>query len=404
MNNSVSKALAVSKNIFYRIISAFLSTGVRQFLVLPVLAKLFSDEVYGTILTVNSVSNITEVSLGNTLNNTRIISDQEYEQKGFIGDFKIYLFIAQIIGAICCIFSSIYFKLSLTICILLIISSFFAIHNAYYVVYYVMTLQFNKWMIQSIIVAIGTVIGAGLTWITNLWPLAFLIGNMCSSIYMYFNNPYIKEPYVKTPLILITSKKWSTLAATSLLGNALVYLDRLLIYPMLGGDSVAAYTTASFYGKLIAALMPPVANVLLGYFSQKSFAMNKKRFFKIICASSLFCTLGFISSLVLSPLVTKWFYPTLYESAKGLLILANAAALLGALGTLIQTIVLKYCKTKYLLYIQIVYGFLYLGGGIIILTPLGLTGFCYISIVSNLVKVVLMIIIGLNEIKRLKEI
>ena len=389
------------KNFALRITSAFLSTGVRQFVILPVLARLFSDTVYGTILTINSVANITEVSLGNTLNNTRLITRNNYEETGTQGDFKFFLWGACGIGTLSAIVLPFVFPgFGVLTEILVWLTIVVGIQNAYYLFYYVMTLRFDRMMIQSVIVAVGTLIGAGITWLTHLWPCPFLLGNLLALVYIYKTAPPMRERFGWTKLASSTGIKWAILIATSLLSNALVYLDRLLLYPVLGGASVAIYTTASFFGKCIAAIMPPVANVLLGYFVQRDFQITRKKYLMISGASMGFGGLCFVASLPIAPWITHLMYPTLFESAAPLLVIANLASIISASATLSQTMILRYCKTSRLLVIQIIYGVVYLGGGLLSLSKYGISGFCYAVVAANTVKLIAMFGVGLYSIQR----
>lgn len=399
-----ARFVEIGKNFGLRLISAFLSTGVRQFITLPVLAAIFSKEAYGTILTINSIANITEVSLGNTLNNTRMVSNSEYEEKGFTGDFNCFVVIASAIGTLCAILMPFVFPgIDLLTGVLLWLVILAGIMNGYYIVGFTMRLMFDKVLIQSLIVAGGTLIGVGLTKVTGLWPFSFLMGNIAGLCFLYLRSPLMRERMAWTPLAKKTAKKWSVLSLTSLLSNAMIYLDRLLLYPIVGAAAVAIYTTASFFGKCVAALIPSASNVLLAYFSQKNYRMTKSAFLKIVALSIAFCGLCYLISVPFAPWITRLLYPSLFGEANSLLLLANAAAMIAAAGTLAQTIVLRFCKTTKLLYVQIMYSVVYLGGGLAVLGTYGIMGFCWVAIAANLVRLIALILYGYTGIVQQKD-
>ena len=66
----------------YNLMSSLLATGVLQIVVYPVLARLFNASAYGILLTVMGIVNTVSVSIGNTLNNTRLIQNTNYEEQG----------------------------------------------------------------------------------------------------------------------------------------------------------------------------------------------------------------------------------------------------------------------------------------------------------------------------------
>ena len=390
-----SRVVQIIKNMLLRLVSAFLSTGIRQFITLPILAATFSKDLYGTILTIQGVANISELALGNTLNNTRLVTNTAYEEKKYEGDFNYLVIIAATIGTIITPIIVIAFPgIDLITGFLLWLVIMFGTMNAYYIVGLTMKLQFNKVLIQSIIVGLGTLVGVGLTKITGLWPFSFLIGSICGVVYLFYNTPLMREKLKWTPLARTTTTKWATLIGVSLVANVVTYLDRLLIYPFVGAAAVAIYTTASFFGKCASALIPPVSNVLLAYFSQSGYKMNAKAFFKIAGLSIIFCVGGFIVSLPLAPIITKLLYPSLVDEALPYMILANAAAMIAAASILVQAIVLKFSKTTNLLYVQIIYGVFYIGGGLLLIGSAGIRGFCWAAIIANSVQLICLVAFG----------
>lgn len=396
-----ARIIEIGRNFILRLLAAFLSTGVRQFVTLPVLAAIFSKEAYGTILTINSVANIAEVSLGNTLNNTRMVTKPDYEEKGYVGDFNWFVLIAAAIGTVFSIVMPFLFPdIDLITGLLLWLVIIAGICNGYYIVGFTMKLMFGQVLIQSVVVAAGTLVGIGLTKLTGLWPFSFLIGNVFGLIYLYFKSSLLKEPLKWTPYAKKTATKWSVLTVTSLLSNAMTYLDRLLLYPVVGAGAVAIYTTASFFGKCVAALIPSASNVLLAYFSQNNYKISKASFFKVIATSVLFCGACYVVAIPIAPWITRLLYPSLFAEAEPLLLLANAAAMIAAAGTLAQTIVLRFCKPSNLLSVQVLYSVIYLGGGLLVLGKTGVIGFCWVAIIANLIRLFALIIygyIGINK-------
>ena len=60
------------------IMASLMVTVTLQLIVYPILADMFGGEKYGDILTVMAVFNILLSSIGNVLNNVRLISNQNY--------------------------------------------------------------------------------------------------------------------------------------------------------------------------------------------------------------------------------------------------------------------------------------------------------------------------------------
>ena len=78
------------------IIASGILTIMLQIVIYPLLASRYSDLEYGTILTIMGIMNIIIVTLGNSLNNVRLIQNKEYLDKNVTGDFNLLVIFALI--------------------------------------------------------------------------------------------------------------------------------------------------------------------------------------------------------------------------------------------------------------------------------------------------------------------
>ena len=394
-------AIGVSKDFSLSIIASVISAGVLQLAVYPLLALTFDASLYGLLLTLMGIINTIGISLGNSLNNTRLILGTEYNKKNYTGDFNLILLFANIVGSISILLiGCILFSLSPIIILLIIILVILIISRSYMVVYFRIKLDFKRLLYNSIFMSIGYLVGAFLGYVLHFWPLAFIIGEIFSIIYLLKLSKFQKETIDKTPLFTITFSKYLILVLTSILANLLLYMDRILIYPILGPGSVATFTTASIIGKSLAIIMGPIAAVLLSYYSKDNFVMTRKKFWSI--------NLLFISGMIIiipliyffAPIFTKFLYPTLFEDAKSLIFIANLAALTGVLSRMIQPAILKYSPTYWLIIKEVGYGAVYLSLGIYLLDKYGLAGLVGTIFLANILKIIFMLMLGDYYVKR----
>ena len=75
----------------YNIVAYSIPVFVNQIIILPTLGRMTPDLEYGKILAMINVINFFPFTLGNTLNNIRIIKNQEYDEIKTRGDFSIFL-------------------------------------------------------------------------------------------------------------------------------------------------------------------------------------------------------------------------------------------------------------------------------------------------------------------------
>lgn len=385
----------------YSIMSSVITMGVTQLLLYPLLAKIFNSSEYGQLLTIMGIVNTISASLGNTLNNTRLIQNTKYCDKNIKGDFNLLLSVANIIGFILTIvIGNIFFNFNLSTNILLSILVILISSKSYLIVGYRIKLNFKLNFLSSIVSSIGYLIGILIVNYTLIWPLAFIIAEIFNIIFVLFTVDLHKEPYKITKLFGETTSKYLLLILTGLMGNLLVYLDRLIIYPTLGSNFVSTYVTASFFGKSFGLLMTPIAGVLLSYFSQKNFKMTLKRFWSINILIFLFSVLFFVFAWIIAPWFTGLLYPTLIKEAIPYILYANTAAIIGVAASIIQPSVLQFAPTYWQLVKEIVYGIIYIGLGFILLNTYGLLGFCMAAICANSFKLIILCVIGTSYIGR----
>ena len=75
----------------YNVIAYAIPVFANQIIIQPTLGKMLSEDVYGSILTLINLINLIPFTVGNTLNNLRLIRNQEYLDKRVNGDFGILL-------------------------------------------------------------------------------------------------------------------------------------------------------------------------------------------------------------------------------------------------------------------------------------------------------------------------
>ncbi|WP_027364661.1 lipopolysaccharide biosynthesis protein [Desulfotruncus alcoholivorax] len=377
------------------IIGSLVVVASLQLLVYPYLARITSPETYGIILTFMGILNIIVVGLGNTLNNIRLIQNVEYIRRDIQGDFNVILIGTLLAGSLVLyiINQSLLARDNITV-ILLIFTLIVGICRSYFSVSYRLKLNFTMNMVFNCITASGYIIGLFAVAYTNYWPLAFLIGEISGFIFIFLTTNIIKESIKITCLFKPTLMKYIVLLFSGLMGNMIVYLDRLILYPTLGGDGVATYAVASFFGKSLGLVFSPIASVLLGYYAQKNFNMTRKLFWRINQVVTVFSIIFYFLSYFLANWFTSLLYPTLIDNASPYIMLANIAAIIGAAANMTQPALLRYSPLHWQIIIQIIYGAVYLVGGLILLKYYLIFGFCIAAIIASLTRLFALYYIG----------
>ena len=140
--------------------------------------------------------------------------------------------------------------------------------------------------------------------------------------------------------------------------------------------------------------MTPLAGVMLGYYAHKGFRMDRALFWKINIGTMTLGILASLASVLIAPLFTRFFYSSLFAEAKKYMLIANVTAIVNVVTAMIQPSVLKFAPTVWQLVVQIVYGMVYLVGGILAVQHMGLWGFVIMAFFASTMKMIILLIIG----------
>lgn len=393
--NLLNRLKRISSDFFINIVASFLLTGILQLVVYPCLAASINSVDYGEILTIMGIINTIIVTLGNTLNNVRLITNTKYVEEKLEGDFNLLLIYGIVVSGFFCFFiMNVFFEKSFVDIIWLSILLTLGISKSYLSVEYRLILNFRKVLFNNFFGAIGCIVGILLFKFSGFWLLPFLVSEVFQLSYCLSSSHIIKENLTKTTMFRSTYLKYITLIIAGMFSNLLMYMDRMVIFPVLGGSYVSYYNTASFFGKSLGLLMIPIGSVLLGYYAQKDFSMSKKKFWIINLIAVLVGLLFIVVAYFVSPLVTAFIYPSLYSEAEEYIFIANLVATLSIVASLTQIAILRFAPTWLQIVKELIYGIIYIMGGYFLLTNYGLYGFCIAALVANIVKIITLYIVG----------
>jgi O-antigen/teichoic acid export membrane protein len=349
---------------------------------------------YGTMLTVMGIINAVGSSLGNPLNNTRILLDSEYGRKNLSGDFNlIFLICLPITVLVVLIFSGlIYSSINInTICYAVI--SALVLFRSYYSAGYRIIINYKKVLYSNIWGVVGYIIGLFITFYTNEWFFTFLFGELTACIYIFFTSQILQDKYKKTYLFKKSFLKYSLIMSATVISMAITYMDRFIIYPLLGAEQVSIYNVASFMGKMAAIVMGPISAVLLTYYA-KEVQLSVKQFYIRTGFFTLASAILFLLILLVGMPITRVLYPTLAEDASRYFIIANLASTVLILGNTIMPTLLKFCSSKWQPVIQVIFVILYLIFGYFGMIRNELMGFCYAILFVNIIRIAVMLAIA----------
>ena len=386
--------LNASIDVLLNLFATLMSTGTMQLLLYPRLATVLGSANYGTMLTIIGIVNVITLAFGNNLASTRLIKELDYHSLGVQGDFQILLLLSSALSGILILFVCLAFHLVVADSIAIIVLTVSTVIKSYYIVTFRLEIDYRKNLYANIALCFGYVIGAWLLLGVMPWGWSFTLANILCIIYIAHASSIMKEPWKKTPLVVPAFRAYISLVGGGLLGNLTTYLDRFVIYPVLGAESVSTYSVATFFSKGLTLVSSPLTSVLLTYFTQGKIKLAKKAYMilnGVICVGSFIFVLICIS---VGSWITKLLYPTLFGSAEPYIMLATIGTAVNIAASFNGVVVLASASPVWQTVIPAISLAIYLGLCVFYATQFGLLGVCWAAIISNTARFIMNVAIG----------
>lgn len=398
------KRKKIISDVVLSLMSSVIPIMVLQLFVLPGVSRKVGGNVYGMVLTIISFITVLPGSFGNVFNNIRLLKQTDYEEEGQEGDFNVLYLISCPINLIAfIIFAYLYhFDITLSDAILIIIVALLVTAYEYLNVAFRITLDFASTFICNVILSAGYCLGFGLFSLIGVWPLIYLTGYFLALVYICYKSNIWKEKIQITPMFRGTLSESIMLLGAGLVARTITYADKFLIYPILGGNEVSIYYAASVIGKIISMMISPISSVLLSYLAKMKNQKNKL-FWGTFGVSAGVGVVGYFLCLLASRFILQFLYPQYLDVAITYIPITTATAVIIALSAIMNPFVLRFMSMKWQVGINAVTLGIYVVLCLGMLNLFGMIGFCWGVLISNLVKLVTILLIYSIKSKGVKE-
>lgn len=382
----------IISDVILSIIASIIPVAGLQLILLPLVALKTTPDEYGRIITIIALINLSAATLGNVLNNSRLILNNHYEKAKLKGDFNTHLLNFSLINLAFVIFGLLYYDHPIKIFnyIILIISSLLLLVKGYATVEFRIKLNYKLILGESIVLVSGYFIGYLIFLITHYWQFIYLFGFASSFLFVYKKTYILREPLQKTILFKKNRVQTYSLLFSGLLLSLGTYIDKLLLFPLLGGEIVAVYFAASILGKTIAMIMQPITGVILSYLAPKE-EISQKNFIHFFLLTTIAGIIGYTGILIISKPVLTIMYPQYVTESLKYIGIITAGIIILLLSNLVNAFLLKFLDLKWQIYINSSYIFIYILFSITLIKPFGLWGFCLGILTANTIKLVFML-------------
>lgn len=237
---------------------------VLQVIVMPGLGRMSTPEEFSTIILFVSLYSIVCNVLGDELGNTLLVRTAKQSGRVGLSDYSLILgaaSLALVTASLVLILLGVPWAVAITY---LAITQF-GVVRYFAVAHWKLDADFNRILFMNLFYAAGAGLGLAWTHMGGSLLAPFLLGEVLATTWVYLTlRTRLPLPRARvSPVFGATLATFGSLAFASLILNALVYLDRLIILPLLGATAMAAYYAASSMSKSLAVAINPVTGVFL---------------------------------------------------------------------------------------------------------------------------------------------
>ena len=394
------KRVTISKNgkrvatdMLINLIGTGLPLIALQLIVYPIVARSIEAEAYGRMQSLISLIFLISGTLGGALSTTRLIHQYDYDESGKTGDFSILNLISLgIVAVVTPIVTSIYLGGTdlYELCLITIIS-ILNYAELYYEVGLRLELNYRKIFINKLIGAVGYLVGYLIFRYTLDWHYIFISAYLLQTVYCIMNSDLIREPHLKTDVFTETAHSYGNITLASAFNKSLTYFDKLMLYPLLGGEAVSVYYAANIFGKLVLQVLEPITNVVLSYLSKEK-KVSRSIWRLTIIIGGVFCIIMYIFCLIVSRTVLSILYPQWVDAAMKLIPVSTLSLCVSSFVNIINPLALKTIKTNRQIVISGAGLVCYIILALMMYRPYGLMGCCIALLLSYVVKLALILL------------
>ena len=362
---------------------------MQQFFIYPLMAKKLGSEKNGLFLSLLALNYFITNITASVLVNTRLLQNEKYKREKEVGDYNVLLIIFAIFNSVFVGIGTYLYsdgKVTNKQMIMSVILVLLFLYHDYITVQYRIELKFEKILINNLILCVGYVIGIiVLYYFLSYWQVVFLVPYFMTLFYDIKNTNYILEPIRVTSIFGDTIKQYFILMGATLLTTAVTYGDRLILYPLMDGNSVSIFSAAQLVGKMMQMLSTPITTFILAYLirSDKMYLRIKRKY--VLLGLLVLLTL-YVGAIEISHPMIKVLYPLWAEESLKYIYMTALNGIILMLGVIANVFVLRFCNRKFQLINSLIYLITYVIFSFSLEKRIGLWGFCMGNLLSAIVQ------------------
>lgn len=392
----------ITSNTLYTIAGALVLNGVLQLIVYPRLTARMGTADIGVVLYIMAFVNILGPSIGQAMNNSRLVLRRDLDVTNGDYNLSILLFGAAGVAVSLVIMRGTLAEsshgagllLSFLLSAVLILVT---IYRYYGDVEYRLSLKYRNYFIYYLICSAGYLAGYVLYLVSGNWFLIFLLGECAALVYVTANGRTFRPAANRSGLFPTVLRRGAVLTLSYFVTNLTLNIDRLYLQHALGSESVTIYYVVSLIGKTLVLFIAPINTIMISYLTKGKQKTGRTQFLKLSLAGIVVSAVFWLLCQIGTPLFIRLFYPDLAQASAPLVTIVNLTQILAMLSAYLFIIVLTFTSERWQLGLQTAH-LCILMILIVIMTPRGgLYGFSAAVLTANCIRIGAVLILGLAK-------
>ena len=369
--------------------------GVLQVAIYPLLNRKMGSGPLGNLLFIMGIVAILCPTVGQSLNTSRLVLRREADVSN--GDYDTLLLLFGGIGSVIALiiaWTSLENMAGGILTVVLIMTTLFRYYGD---VEYRLSLYYKRYFIYYAVLTAGYLIGFGLYMLTGIWFLIFVTGEALALVYVTLTGSIFKGFLQRSPHFQLAFQRGSVLLFSYLITNLTLNIDRLVLKFIIDETAVTQYYVLSLIGKTMVLLVAPVNTIIISYLTRREKNLNRREFMKFAGMGLGVAAAFFVFAELATPIFIRLLYSDLYTAVKPLITVVNISQILGLLSAYLFIVVLTFTEAKWQLILQIIHLCVISALVIAVSGGAGLKGFSLAVLAANIIRVVLVILLGLRK-------
>ena len=378
-----------SRDLTYSVAALVCVHALLQLVVYPYLSFKMGAAVFGIVLSLLAVVSIMASTFGTGANYARVIAS--VRQKHDNGDYNLFLLVIAALSvpdaAVSLAYIDDFRPWAFAGLLLLMIVS---ILRYYGDVNFRLDINFKGFFIYYVWIALGYLAGVGLYGMTGSWLVIIVLGETAALLYVGWRGFIFKKPWFrKSQYFAENMKAMFLLSASNFIVAVILNVDKLLILKFVGALEVTVFFTATLIGKIVALLTVPLNGVVISHLARYQGGFTRKNFLFVIFAMLAVGIAIIAAGVGFSYLFIKTMYPDVFEAAKPYFLAGNAGQVFYFISGTLMVVVLRFTKEKYQLYMNVIYGVIFICAVVPAVAYWGLLGIVYALLVVNVLRFII---------------